>query len=221
MKPRPDAAPSQDEGGFTLVELIVVIGIIALMAALSLPAIGRFIRNYRIRGATQQVVSEIQAARNKAIVKNANLGVVFLVTSPTTYRFVVEDDQTGTSTVTGTRTSARQPLSTLLPDPAQAGPVRTLPLGIQFVTPNATNCPTVAPALGLTGGTLDKGMRFNRLGAWCDPGSSTNTCPDLGVGSDLVYNAGASGSVLCLATTTTGVKRAITVTPGGRAKSVP
>src|SRR4051812_41937734 len=92
-KPHSRSSPS---AGFTLIELLVVMGIIGLAAALSLPAIGRFIRNYRIRGATQQVAGEVQAARNRAIGKNVNLGVVFLTLSPTTYQWAVEDDQTGT-----------------------------------------------------------------------------------------------------------------------------
>ena len=45
----------------------------------------------RIKGATQQVAGEIQAARNKAISKNVNLGVVFVTLSPTTYQWAVED----------------------------------------------------------------------------------------------------------------------------------
>ena len=56
--------------GFTLIELLVVMGVIAVAAAVSLPAIARYIRNYQVRAATQQVAGELQAARNQAIVKN-------------------------------------------------------------------------------------------------------------------------------------------------------
>jgi prepilin-type N-terminal cleavage/methylation domain-containing protein len=208
--------------GFTMVELIVVVAIIAIMAGMAIPAISRFIRNYQIRGATQQVAAEITTARNRAIAKNVNLGVVFVITSPTQYRFAVEDDQAvGKSTMTGTKTTARQPVSTILAQAGQAGPVRTLPQGLEFVAPSAANCPTVTPALPLSSGALDSGMRFSRLGGWCDPGGTGEPCPALATGSNLVYNTAAGGSVICVNQTRTNMKRAITVLPGGRVNTVP
>jgi len=211
-KPHSRSSPS---AGFTLIELLVVMGIIGLAAALSLPAIGRFIRNYRIRGATQQVAGEVQAARNRAIGKNVNLGVVFLTLSPTTYQWAVEDDQTGTGSG---RTSARPTLNaTFLADRAQASTVFSLPTGITF----AQTCPSPA----LPTGAWDTGMRFNRLGSWCDPGSSTSDCPDLGTGQALVYNitsgnaAYPGGSVLCFRDNSSGLNQTVTVLPGGRVQA--
>ena len=87
--------------GFSLVELLIVWGIIGAMAAVALPSVARYVRNFRIKGATQQVAMEINVARSKAIMKNVNLGVLFAVVSPTQYRWVVEDDQipnSGTAT---------------------------------------------------------------------------------------------------------------------------
>src|SRR5262245_44460033 len=94
MRVRTPSRVSQGEAGFSLIELLAVVGIIAIMAAVSVPAIGRYIRNYQIRGATQQVASEIQTARNKAIMKNTNRGVAFLTLDDKSYRWAIEDDQT-------------------------------------------------------------------------------------------------------------------------------
>jgi prepilin-type N-terminal cleavage/methylation domain-containing protein len=213
--PKPNARPSPN-AGFTLIELLVVVGIIAVAAAISLPAIGRYIRNYQIRGATQQVAGEIQAARNRAISKNVNHGVVFLTLSPTTYQWVVEDDQSGTG---AQRSSARNTLdTTFLNDKAQASPVFNLPQGLAF----DTTCP--APALP-SGGAWDSGMRFNRFGAWCDPTGSVTNCPALGIGQNYVYNittgnaAYPGGSVMCVNQAVTGLRRTVTVLPGGRVVS--
>jgi len=191
-------------------------GIIAVAAAISLPAIGRYIRNYQIRAATQQVAGEIQAARNRAITKNVSLGVVFVTLDADRYQWAVEDDQTGLG---ANRVSTRQTIdATFLADPGQASPVFSLPRGVTF----STTCPS--PSLP-AGGAWDRGMRFNRLGAWCDPNGTSGDCPALpttSVLSPLVYNITTgdanypSGSVICLNQATTGLRRTVTVLAGGR-----
>src|SRR5438105_4861086 len=86
------AAGRGSTAGFSMVELLVIIGIIATVSAVSLPSLFQYVKIYRLRQAAGGVSGEIQAARNKAIIKNVNLGVVFVILSPTTYRYVIEDD---------------------------------------------------------------------------------------------------------------------------------
>lgn len=183
----------QAEAGFTLIELLVVVGIIGIMVAVAIPAIGSYIKNYRIRGAAAQVAAEFQTARARAIKRNATLGVVLVVVSPTTYRYVIEDDMTPPAS------SVRNNISVLVADANQVGPIRQLPQGIIF----STTAPTI------------KGIRFNHLGAACNPGSSGD-CPNtVDVGVNQVVPAGADW-LITVASTTTGLRRNIRVTPGGR-----
>jgi prepilin-type N-terminal cleavage/methylation domain-containing protein len=56
--------------GFTLIEVIVVLIIIAIMAGLLAPNIGAWLPNYRLRSATRDIVSTMRDAQLKAISHN-------------------------------------------------------------------------------------------------------------------------------------------------------
>lgn len=212
-----------DQGGFSLVELLVVVAIIMIMSAIGLPLIMNYFRQYLIRGATQQVAGEIQAARNKAIARNVNFGVVFVVEDATHYRWINED-LTGTTVFEGNLVAGLRPPIGAVLNPAnillarQLGPRRTLPQGITF----GIACPGFV--------ANDSGFRFNRLGGWCDPAgvaTGPGACPILLAGAPLLSNLTAppapdvAGTTVCLVHTATGLTRTITVTPGGRVLAQP
>lgn len=53
--------------GFTLLELMLVVGIVGLLLAIAVPAMGDFIRNSRITGAANDVMAGFHLARSEAI----------------------------------------------------------------------------------------------------------------------------------------------------------
>jgi type IV fimbrial biogenesis protein FimT len=63
--------------GFSLIELMIVVGLIAVLAGMSAPAITAGMRQYSVISASQQVVSTIRAARSQAVGKNVTLRVRF------------------------------------------------------------------------------------------------------------------------------------------------
>jgi len=225
------------EAGFTLIEVLVVLGLIVIMAGVSLPAVARYLKNYQIKSAQQMVAGEINTARTKAIMKNVNFGVVFVVLDNKHFRYVVEDmPQVHTRCRAGESTTAPC-LSNRMTDTGveagQAGPIRTLPSDIVFGSGCTVTDSGVTMTMPATGDAkLDSGFRFDHLGTWCDPGnipiqSATQTalsepCPLLGTGlATGVYNniqAGGFGAMMCLVQPSTGLKRSVIVGTGGRVK---
>jgi prepilin-type N-terminal cleavage/methylation domain-containing protein len=204
------------QAGFSLVELLVVVGIIVVLAAISVPAMSQYLRNYQIRGATQQVAGEISVARTKAIMRNVNRGALFLIrpdpNNParfSRYQWVVPD-QTLSATVPDWR-----PLDELIGptsiDPGQTGPVYDLPSGLQFVQ----------------GGNASM-IGFTRLGAMCDPTVSCGNpaapvnpgtavlCPDC-----VSFDAPTATATVTVLQDRDSQQRTITVLTGGRVLAQP
>lgn len=63
--------------GITLIELLIVLVIICIGAALMVPNIGAWIHHYRLRSAARDVVSVMRTAQMKAVSSNSRYGVVF------------------------------------------------------------------------------------------------------------------------------------------------
>jgi prepilin-type N-terminal cleavage/methylation domain-containing protein len=198
--------PTRPEKGFSLIEMLVVAGIIAVMAAVALPNIGQYIRNYRIKGAAQQVSGELQSARSKAIMTNANAGVSFVAVDADSYRFVQEDLLVDVAAGT-------------VPAGAQLSPLRDLPVGLRFVV--------------ATGANAGPSVRFSRLWGFCNPAAGGTCAATVAVtctaaeASRCSRQAGSNyfaaddatmqgGLVLTLLEETTGLRRTVRLAPGGR-----
>jgi prepilin-type N-terminal cleavage/methylation domain-containing protein len=61
--------------GFTLIELILALGIMGILLAIAWPAIGQFSSGYRLRAAAREVVTDLQFARLLAVKENMSFRV--------------------------------------------------------------------------------------------------------------------------------------------------
>lgn len=64
--------------GFTLVEVIIVVAIIGIMAAIAIPAIMSWLPNIRQKAASRELFADLQRARMESIKRNAPAVVVFV-----------------------------------------------------------------------------------------------------------------------------------------------
>ena len=69
--------PKSREAGFTLIELVVVMVIIAIIAAAAMPSYRDFFDRYRLRGAVDEAMTVIGNARVEAVKADRNVKVKF------------------------------------------------------------------------------------------------------------------------------------------------
>ena len=91
------------DSGVTLVELLTVIGILGIVAAISIPAYMSYLPDIRLKAAARDIKSDLGIAKIRAIRENKFVSVVFN-TGNNSYTVFV-DDGTGGTAGDGNRTA--------------------------------------------------------------------------------------------------------------------
>jgi len=79
----------RDKKGFTMIELLIVVAIIAVTAAVAIPNIISWIPTMRVNSAARDIVSEMQLARMKAVSERNNYVITF---DTSTNQYSIYDD---------------------------------------------------------------------------------------------------------------------------------
>jgi prepilin-type N-terminal cleavage/methylation domain-containing protein len=72
-----DSRKAMNRKGITLIELIIVLVIICIGAALMVPSMGGWMHHYRLRSSARDIVSVMRTAQIKAVSQNLRYGVAF------------------------------------------------------------------------------------------------------------------------------------------------
>ena len=76
--------------GFTMIEVIVALVVLAILAAIAIPAFSLWLPNYQLRAASRDMVSNFQLAKFTAIKENTNCTITFNQTvGAQTYDYIV------------------------------------------------------------------------------------------------------------------------------------
>jgi prepilin-type N-terminal cleavage/methylation domain-containing protein len=187
----------EHSAGFSLIELLIVIALIAGMVAIALPSAIAYVRVYKIRVAARDLAGELQAARNQAIVRNSTRGVSLYAVDKNSYRIIDED-------------LMRQPGRVAA---SEFGPLRDLPYGIEFV--GGGNAGVQFQRMGQSCVLGLGGCAALVTGAQCTAAESSGRCGD-SPGNYATWNAGRQLVRFTLRQIRDSRQLNIDVTSGGR-----
>jgi prepilin-type N-terminal cleavage/methylation domain-containing protein len=211
------------EGGFSLIEMMLVCAIGLVMAAMSAPLVMNITNTYRLRSAGSEYANLLQTARIRAVTAD-NYEPVY-ATSGSLYggffNAFVDLNQQGGSTGTYTRTPISEPgvvfSNSVVVQPASAAP-NTAALYSQFLPGVGSSAVRINPNLWVGSNTAV--VSFGPRGLPCYLAAA----PPTGGGGTCSYTFNNGGTLqpiafeVFFANQTTNMWEAVTVNPAGRVR---
>jgi len=98
--------------GFTLVEMMIVVAMLGILAAIASPNLQDYMRERRVSGAARQVMTDLMEARMKAAAENNRFKVFFL----DNHRYKILDDNDNDNTEDTGETTTIKVVQNAYPD---------------------------------------------------------------------------------------------------------
>ena len=126
--------PRGAAGGYSLVELLFVVGVMAVIAATAVPMIAATMRRYALNNAAQQVAAAIRSARYTAVSRNKIMRVRFDCPAADQFRIVEFTGVAATDDAADRCDEEVYPYPDVdtVNAPNLDGPVMTLPVGTEL-----------------------------------------------------------------------------------------
>jgi len=67
--------PSTRKSGFSLIELVTVVAVVGILAAVAIPSFRDIVNNQRIKNASFELFSSLMMARSEAVKRNSNVTI--------------------------------------------------------------------------------------------------------------------------------------------------
>jgi type IV fimbrial biogenesis protein FimT len=161
-------------GGFTLIEVMVIVAIIAILAAIAAPTFGEYTTNTRVRAAAEALQADLVLARNEALKRNQPVTLTYnLLATPPSSLISTINPGTAAPIDVRRRDLTEESTLTLVTTPATAAVTfdalgRVTPAGavtFQMTKPAKGTCETAG------GKVRCMDVRLTALGAtrMCDP----------------------------------------------------
>ena len=68
---------SKTATGFTLLETVIVLAILAIAVAIGIPNVISWLPNYRLKATARELYSNMQKAKSEALKRNCTVGITF------------------------------------------------------------------------------------------------------------------------------------------------
>lgn len=174
------ASPRGRSAGFTLIELMIAVTLLAILLSVGLPSFQQMMRNYEVRVAAESVANGLQRARAEAVAKNARVQFVLGAGTSWYVDFVATPNPAARLDSKASTDGSTNATLTVLP--VGATTITYNQLG-QMVTPNPDgSAPLTQVSLAATGGNQNLRVIIGAGGnaRVCDPSlpsSNVRACP--------------------------------------------
>lgn len=159
--------------GFSMVELMITLAVLAILVAAAMPSFQTWILNIQVRNATESMTSGLQRARSEAVARNASVAYILGPGTSWTVKTV-----SPVATLDSRSSSEGSQKATVTPTPTAANTITFNSLGLVIPNADATDSLTQLD-VSASGATAPLRVVISTSGSarMCDPSLASGSGP--------------------------------------------